>query len=159
MFLTNPLIYFLNTNGVTVLVLFILVILFIDSRNREVFWHAVVVFFVTVVVVALLKELFNIPRPFEATNTAPLAGLTGLPSFPSGHAATAFAVSTVVALHRKRLGVFFLILSTLIAVGRVAANVHYPIDVMFGMLVGVMIALFFDTMHMRIRGKKRKLHS
>lgn len=139
--------------------LFILVILFIDFRNREVFWHAVTVFLVTVVVVALLKQLFNVPRPFEVNDLEPLAGLTNLPSFPSGHAATAFAVSTVVALHRKRLGVFFLILSTLIAVGRVAANVHYPIDVMFGMLVGVMIALFFDNMHMRTRGKKRKLHS
>ena len=147
MFLSSPLIYFLNTNGVTVLVLFILVILFLDKRNREVFWHALLVLLVTFVVITLLKELFNIPRPYEISQTEPLAGLTQFPSFPSGHTATAFAVSTIVALHRKRLGIFFLMLSTLIAVGRVAANVHYPIDVAFGMLVGVMIALFFENMH------------
>jgi undecaprenyl-diphosphatase len=154
---SNPFIYFLNTNGVLLLVGLILVLLYINKRDREVFWHAVTVLVVTFVVVTLLKELFDVPRPFQATDTPPLAGLTQFPSFPSAHSAIAFSVSTIVALHRRRIGIFFLILSTLIAIGRVAAQVHYPIDVAFGMLIGVMIALFFDNMHQRTR--KRKLHA
>lgn len=155
--MNNPLIFFLNTNGVLLLVFFALLLLYIDKKNREVFWHALMVFCITLVVCVLLKGLFLRPRPFEVLPIERNAGLTLLPSFPSGHAAIAFAVSTIVALHRTRIGVFLLVISTLIALGRVAAGVHYPSDIAFGILVGVMIALFFDTVH--IKGlKKIKRH-
>ncbi len=154
--MNNPLIYFLNTNGVFLLVALILAILYVNKKDREVFWHVVLVFFITLVVVIILKELFIVPRPFQTDGSLPEAGLTLFPSFPSAHAAIAFAVSTITALHRKRLGIFFLTISTLISIGRVAAQVHYPIDIAFGMLVGVTIALFFDTVHVQLR-RNRKL--
>lgn len=155
--MSNPLIYFLNTNGVFILVALVLSLLYFGKKNREVFWHALFVFLITFVVVIILKELFDVPRPFEAGKSVPQAGLTFFPSFPSAHAAVAFSVSTIVALHRIKYGIFFLILSTLIAFGRVAANVHYPLDIAFGVLVGVTIALFFDTLH--VKGKKIRFPS
>ena len=154
----NPLVFFLNTDGVFLFVLFVLVFLYINKKHREVFWHAFLVFLVTLAVVVILKELFNAPRPFEIANIEKQAGLTWFSSFPSAHAAIAFSVSTIVALHRRRLGIFCLMIASLIALGRVAGGVHYPVDVAFGMLVGVTIALFFDTVHVS-KNKLRKKHS
>lgn len=132
----------------------ILFLLYINKKDREVFWHVILVFFITLVVVIILKELFMVPRPFQANGTEAGAGLTQFASFPSAHTAEAFAVSTIVTLHRRKMGLFFLMISTLIAIGRVAAQVHYPIDIAFGILVGVTIALFFDTVHAKRRGRK-----
>ncbi len=151
----QPLIVFLNTNGVIFLVLLVLGFLYSRKSDREVFWHAFFVTTVTLIVSVLLKELFARPRPFEVQMVEPDAGLALLSSFPSAHAGLAFAISTTVALHRRRLGIFLLVLSALIALGRVAASVHYPSDIAFGALIGVTVALFFDTMH----AKRRKLRS
>lgn len=150
----NPLVVFLNTHGVILLVLLVFFLLAIKKDDREVLSHAVLVFIVTTISVILLKELFDRPRPFEAMGVEQMAGLTLFPSFPSAHAAISFAVSTTVALHRRRMGIFLLVLSTLISVGRVAAIVHYPTDIAFGILVGVVIALFFDTFHIKLVRKR-----
>lgn len=150
----NSLVVFLNTNGVLLLVAACFGLLSLRKSDREVRTHAVLVFVITVVVSILLKELFDRPRPYEAMGVSPLAGLDLFPSFPSAHAAMSFAVSTTVALHRRRIGIFFLILSTLISVGRVVALVHYPSDIVVGILVGVMVALFFDTFHVRVIKKR-----
>lgn len=147
--MTNPLVYFLNTNGVLVLIFLVLARLYFSKQDREVFWHALFVFVTTLIVTIALKELFSRPRPYLEGDIIPMAGLTLFSSFPSGHAALAFAVSTSVSLHRRRVGIFLLIISCLIAVGRVAAGVHYMSDIVFGILIGVMVALFFDTLHFK----------
>ena len=150
----NDIIFFLNTNGVFLLIGFAFALLAIRKKDHEVLTHAIVVFVISVVVSILLKQLFNRDRPFETLGVPAKAGLSIFQSFPSAHAAMSFAVSTTVALHRRKIGIFFLILATLVSLGRVAAGVHYPSDIAFGILVGVTISLFFDTFHTR-RTKKR----
>lgn len=58
-------------------------------------------------------------------------------SFPSGHATTAFAVAAAIALFVPRWqGVFFL-LALAVCVARVATGVHFPSDVLGGMVLGM----------------------
>jgi len=103
-----------------------------------------------------LKELFLIPRPFFESGVMPEAGLTHFSSMPSAHAAVAFALSTSVALHNRRFGIFLFTISSIIGIGRVAANVHYPVDIAFGILVGVLVGVFLDSVHFAKSRKKHK---
>jgi len=89
-----------------------------------------------------IKYLFYIPRPYIAGHLeaivlrAPTDG-----TFPSSHAAAAFALATVVWLYRKDWGLVAILLATAIGVARVLSHVHYPIDIVGGAILGIGVAL------------------
>ena len=61
-------------------------------------------------------------------------------SFPSGHAATAFAGATVLAWFAPRLRVPLFVLAALIAYSRVYVGVHWPLDALGGAALGLLVA-------------------
>lgn len=74
-------------------------------------------------------------------------------SFPSGHAATFFALAAIMYAHDQRLGIAFFVLATLMGIARVAAGVHYPVDIVGGAAIGMLIgwmALRFRPLLRRI---------
>ena len=87
--------------------------------------------------VQVLKRTVARPRPCDA-NGAPLA-LIDLPdpfSFPSGHAAAAFAVALPIAFAHAWLAPLVLGLATLVALSRVTLRVHHLSDVAAGIALG-----------------------
>jgi undecaprenyl-diphosphatase len=89
-------------------------------------------------VVAALKELFDRARPPIADPTLdPIGVIPASASFPSGHAATAFAAAVAVGLVHPRLRRPLLALAALVALSRVYLGVHYVLDVLAGTLLGV----------------------
>jgi len=68
---------------------------------------------------------------------------SGDPSFPSDHATAAFAVAFAVFFLAKRVGVGFLVAATLVALSRVFIGLHYPSDVVAGVLIGAASAWIF----------------
>ncbi len=59
-------------------------------------------------------------------------------SFPSGHSCAAFAAAFVCwNMMPKRYGALFVILAVLIAGSRLYLGVHYPSDVLGGILIGI----------------------
>jgi undecaprenyl-diphosphatase len=73
------------------------------------------------------------PRPLVPT---PHTG-----SFPSGHSATAFACATVIAWASPRLAVPAFVLAALVAWSRVYVGVHWPLDVLGGSALGVLVSI------------------
>lgn len=61
-------------------------------------------------------------------------------SFPSDHAALAFAIAAVVAYVYPRLAWLWFTCAILIALSRVYVGVHYPIDIIAGACVGILSA-------------------
>lgn len=60
-------------------------------------------------------------------------------SFPSGHTYIAFAIATSVFLYgHKKLGAFLLLLALFVAISRVGSGLHYPSDIVGGIIVGVL---------------------
>lgn len=95
----------------------------------------------------LIKNLVARTRPYEV-----VGGLTYLISkpreysFPSGHAASSFAAAWVMFRQLpKRYGVPALLVAILIALSRLYVGVHYPSDVLFGMISGTLISLVAET--------------
>jgi undecaprenyl-diphosphatase len=68
-----------------------------------------------------------------------LVALPDSTSFPSGHAATAFAAATAVGLLHPRFRIPLLALAGMVALSRVYLGVHFWSDVLVGSALGVMI--------------------
>jgi undecaprenyl-diphosphatase len=70
-------------------------------------------------------------------------------SFPSGHTIFFFALSTVIYQFNKKLGVFFFICSTLIGIARVFAGVHWPSDIIGGLILGVLVGGIMNQVYVK----------
>ena len=87
----------------------------------------------------ILKPLVHRIRPFDVKTGIEL--LVKRPtdySFPSGH--TAASIASVMALYlagEKKIWVPALVLAVLIAFSRLYLYVHYPTDVLGGMIIGI----------------------
>lgn len=90
--------------------------------------------------------LFNIivtlgwfrPRPFLILDTSPLIAVAAASkSFPSDHASLAFFIAYLLSYHQKSWRYWAYVTAALVAIGRVAVGVHYPLDVISGAVVGL----------------------
>ncbi len=77
-------------------------------------------------------------------------------SFPSGHATTSFACATVLAQFAPRLRVPLLLLAAAIAWSRVYVGVHYPLDVLAGVLLGTAIGFAAATTLPQLAASRRR---
>lgn len=90
----------------------------------------------------VLKELVARVRPYET-----IEGLTILVkplssfSFPSGHTNSSFASAIALTLAFGKKGALAYIPAVLIAASRCYVGVHYPSDVIAGMLIGTLVSL------------------
>ncbi len=87
----------------------------------------------------ILKNAVGRIRPYETYEQIILLAKRAVDySFPSGHSCASFASATALMLMlKKRYAIPFLILAILIAYSRLYLGVHYPSDVIFGILIGV----------------------
>jgi undecaprenyl-diphosphatase len=70
-----------------------------------------------------------------------LVGCTNLPSFPSNHAVNASVIATLTSLYMPRLWLPATALAILIGYSRVYVGVHYPLDVLAGIVLGIVVAV------------------
>jgi undecaprenyl-diphosphatase len=91
---------------------------------------------------SLGKLITDRPRPpLRYREPAALVPVPHTSSFPSGHAATSFAcAATLARFAPRRVAVLLYILAALIAYSRVYVGVHYPLDVLGGALLGLLVA-------------------
>lgn len=90
----------------------------------------------------LLKPTVGRQRPSHALeNARVLGGKRGTMGFPSNHAANVAAAITVLSFYYRRLLIPGIVISAVVAFGRVYVGVHYPLDVICGAAIGVAIGL------------------
>lgn len=79
-------------------------------------------------------------------------------SFPSGHTLASFEAATVLLIYDKRFGIPAIVLASIIAFSRLYLYVHYPTDVLGGIVLGVLIAFascFIVNKFQKIYSEKR----
>lgn len=70
-------------------------------------------------------------------------------SFPSGHSMNGFTASVSILLCDKKLGIPAVILASAIAFSRLYNFVHFPTDVIAGIVIGIVSALFVNYLFQR----------
>ena len=110
-------------------------------RAPRVFWAGILAALFAVAWIQGVKHVVDLPRPlmvyaqgeFHHAGPALRHG-----AFPSGHAAAAFGLAGigVMTLRARTPRILLLALATLSALSRIMLGVHWPIDVLGGMLVG-----------------------
>jgi membrane-associated phospholipid phosphatase len=89
-----------------------------------------------------LKDYFERARPPVADPSLdPIGIIPESTSFPSGHAATAFAAAIAVSVIHPRLLKPLFALAALVALSRVYLGVHFVTDIVVGSALGVAIGL------------------
>jgi membrane-associated phospholipid phosphatase len=127
------------------------------GRGRQAALEGVVSIGVTSAVVNLgLKPVYARRRPDRADDEQLQARHVAMPSstsFPSGHAASAFAFAYAVGRHLPGLAVPIRLLAAAVAYSRVHTGVHYPGDVVIGSVTGAgtgaMVAAVIDRLPRR----------
>ena len=104
----------------------------------------------------LLKNLVGRIRPYDLNEGIEIliARLSDY-SFPSGHTLASFEAATVLMIRDKRFGIPALILAVIIAFSRLYLYVHYPTDVLAGIILGIIIGFFackaVDLLYIRFK--------
>ncbi|MCD8118817.1 MAG: phosphatase PAP2 family protein [Lachnospiraceae bacterium] len=104
----------------------------------------------------ILKVLVNRTRPYEM-----IEGLVCIiapavdASFPSGHTGASFASAVAMFWHLpRRWGILLLVIASLIAFSRLYVGVHYPTDVLGGLVTGIGLGLLVNFVGERISRRK-----
>ena len=105
----------------------------------------------------MLKPLVGRMRPFTVNTGMEL--LINAPkdfSFPSGHTAASFAAAFALLFVKNKLWIPSMILASLIAFSRLYLYVHYPTDVLAGILRGLIVSVAANVMWRRAEPQIRK---
>ncbi len=87
--------------------------------------------------VHVIREFFEKFRPFDVIGFEPLFTPVHELAFPSGHAALLFSLSFALFLFNKKWGGWFLFLAFINGLARVFSGVHWPLDILGGVVVGL----------------------
>ena len=108
--------------------------------------------------VHLFKNVFMRLRPCWDPDVAPFTRILvdkgGLYGFVSGHAAKSMTVVTFTLLYLKRYDLYFkyglIFWVMLVSYSRIYLGKHFPLDILFGILLGFSIAYFVFKIHRKI---------
>jgi len=100
----------------------------------------VAAFFARFALVSFIRWVLPRARPFLNNNVNLLFEHQGS-SFPSGHAAFFFALSTIIYFYNKKIGALFFLTSILIVLARIFSGIHWPSDILAGAIVGIISGL------------------
>jgi len=90
----------------------------------------------------VVKPLVGRMRPCNVLdNVRLLVNCTKSLSFPSSHATNIFTGTLILSYIYRRLQIPLMIIAILVAYSRIYVGVHYPLDVLMGILLGVLCAL------------------
>ncbi|MBP5324319.1 MAG: phosphatase PAP2 family protein, partial [Pseudobutyrivibrio sp.] len=155
----------LGANGLVILL--ILIGLAVFPRTRKIGVTALAAFLIAYSIVNIgLKPFINRCRPCWLEPSVKL--LIDTPhsfSFPSGHSNSFFAIAGAVFLRNKKIGIPCLAVASLVAFSRLYLFVHWPTDVLGGMVTGlfgavisyVIIEFFSKTLgKIKLRYKEKK---
>ncbi|SFG12941.1 undecaprenyl-diphosphatase [Lachnospiraceae bacterium C7] len=77
-------------------------------------------------------------------------------SFPSGHSLNGFVAATTIFLNDRKAGIIAIIAAGLIAFSRLYLFVHFPTDVLCGIVLGIGIAIFVNEVFKRWKNNPLK---
>lgn len=125
----------------------------LKNKIKEIFF----IFFSGVfawVLATVLKSFIFSPRPFMLfEEVRPLFLHGGLESFPSGHAVFFSALAMSLSFVHKRVGISYFIVALIVGLARVVSGIHFPLDILAGYILGIIIAIIFNFILKKLKNK------
>jgi undecaprenyl-diphosphatase len=109
------------------------------TKQKKVLWDLVTALIIGVLLTFFLKVIIARPRPEDVSNLGFLVS-ANFSSFPSDHASTAFIMFGILGHYFKKYKIWLYLLAVLIAFSRVYLGAHYPIDVLAGAYIGILVS-------------------
>lgn len=130
----------------------------IQKRDIKFMLYFLISFFVTVLLTDIvIKHVMFRPRPFMTLHLL-LANCPRDSSFPSSHAATAFASALVLSAFDKKRKWFYYFVAILVSLSRIYLQCHYVIDVFAGAIIGALISKSILQLHFHLSRNKKYSH-
>ncbi|MCL5733503.1 MAG: phosphatase PAP2 family protein [Patescibacteria group bacterium] len=106
----------------------------------------------------IVRYFYIHPRPFDYFHFTPLIPESGN-SFPSGHAAFFFAIAIIILFWKPKWGWFFIGSAVVLSLARIYVGVHWPLDIIGGMIIGLIsgftVYYLFGKIYSKIRSQKQ----
>lgn len=101
----------------------------------------------------ILKNTIARPRPFSIDDFSLLIPKPSEFSFPSGHSAISFCGAYSLSYTNRKWTPFVYIIAVLTAFSRIYFTVHYPTDVIGGIIIGTLCSVFTIFVFKKIEKK------
>ncbi|MDQ5954218.1 MAG: hypothetical protein QG583_146 [Patescibacteria group bacterium] len=112
-------------------------------------WKEIILVFFTALVARgiteVLKYSIQAERPFVKLQGVQSLFLETDPAFPSGHATFFMGLAVAIYLTHKKTGYIFIFFALLIGLARVIAGVHFPIDILVGFILGILVPILVNN--------------
>ena len=142
---------FIGSNGGIIWIVLCLTLLIIPKTRRVGAASTIAITLSGIFSNLILKNLVNRVRPYvDVDGLKPVGELPSDSSFPSGHSSVAFAAAVAIfialpwIMEKKKahvIGVLFIVLASLIALSRLYLGMHYPTDVLAGVVLGIIYGI------------------
>lgn len=91
------------------------------------------------VFVQLLKRTLTRERPYKILENIRTFDITLKDySFPSGHTTASFSMATILSYYLPQFLILFIAIALLVGISRIYLAVHYPSDVIVGIVLGIL---------------------
>ncbi len=132
--------------GADYLIFIIFVLLFFlgitgKLTDRRTCIAGIITILISLLVIRLIHFFIDIPRPFVSFPITPLIGHSKDASFPSTHTSVIAAIAFTFIFFKSKLTPFLFLAVLWIGFARIFVGVHFPVDILGGILVGLASAL------------------
>lgn len=139
----NNLLDFLMIFGADQLIFLMLILIFILAikgkiPEKKAFVIFLISFPIIVLTIKTIHLFFFEPRPYITNDILPLINYTKTDaSFPSRHTTIAFIMAIPYLYYKSKWGPVLLFLAIWVGISRIYVGVHYPLDIIGGVLAGI----------------------
>jgi undecaprenyl-diphosphatase len=119
-------------------------------KKRKTAFLLIFVLLISGVLTFFMKIAFHRVRPFQILLEAKVLDKEEDFSFPSGHSVSSFSSATILGRKNRKISLCLYVFASLVAYSRIYVGVHWPSDVIFGGLIGVLISFLILKLKKKI---------
>ncbi len=133
---------------VYIIPIFLIYLWFGKREDKKLSLYIFLSVLVALLVSMSISAVYYHPRPFAMGLGTTLIYHPPDSSFPSDHTTAMFAFALpFLFFKRYKWGTVFVVLASLVGYARVFCGVHFPLDIIGGFLVALLVSLIFYALH------------
>ncbi len=159
----DNLLYLISFTTTFVSITLLIIILFVSiklksSELQNKFFKVLAILIISATLSLTLKSLIFRERPFITYPDIEQISEAGSSSFPSGHSLEAFAMALAISMlfPKKKIIIPVFVWASLVAYSRIALGVHYPSDILAGIILGLLISYLTLVLYNYLEWKRKK---